>query len=326
MKQFACSLCGGVENKPVFSAADFDQATESFELIQCAQCGVTQTRPVPDPVSLDQYYSRSYYGGGSKKFSGIVEALTVLGNRLRAKKILAELRKKQADHGTTRVLDIGCGRANLLLTLKDMGCECFGTERGSYPSDERLEGISIHQQSLQEIGFDDAYFNAVVIWHVLEHLDQPFEALDEISRITGQDGLIAIAVPNFASFQASIFKSNWFHLDLPRHLYHFDPESLDRALLERGYEIHSVNTCSLEQNLFGFVQSLMNALNPGGRPNSFYQLLKQRSGLAETLKLSLWTLLAIIVSPIALLEYIVTCGLNKGASLIIFAHKTRTGT
>ena len=213
-------------------------------------------------------------------------------------------------------------RANLLQHLRDLGCECYGTERAEFPDDGHLDGIEIFKGSVAEGDYENDCFDAMVIWHVLEHLHDPLVTLDEITRITRKDGAVAIAVPNFSSLQSNWFESDWFHLDLPRHLYHFNVENLCQALTQRGYTIDSVNTCSLEQNIFGFVQSFINNLKFLGKPNEFYQLLKKRSGLAETMKLALWLVIATFTLPFAVIEFVISCLLNKGASAIVFAHKT----
>ena len=177
LEQFTCHLCGGKKCDSAFSAFDFDQAVEPFELLRCMRCNLTQTWPVPSPESLGGYYSRSYYGSGAKKFSWLVEQLTVLGNRLRAKKIYDVINKAGANDGPVKVLDIGCGRANLLKRLKALGCKCFGVEREEYIADEDATGIDIHRGTLEDKNFDDAYFDAVVVWHVLEHLPEPMAIL-----------------------------------------------------------------------------------------------------------------------------------------------------
>ena len=322
LEQFTCHLCGGKKCDSAFSAFDFDQAVEPFELLRCKQCNLTQTWPVPSPESLDGYYSRSYYGGGAKKFSGLIEQLTVLGNRLRAKKIHDVIGEVEVSDGPVKVLDIGCGRANLLKRLKALGCKCFGIEREEYTADEDASGIDIHRGTLEDKKFEDSYFDAVVIWHVLEHLPEPIATLDEVARITRKGGVAVIAVPNFSSWQSKWFKSNWFHLDLPRHLFHFGVENLSDALEKRGYVIHAVSTCSLEQNLFGFIQSLMNSFGFLGKPNSFYQLLKSHVGVRNTVKLAGWLIGAVLILPFALLELIASCVLKKGASVVIYARKT----
>ena len=320
--EFECTLCKSKKGKQVFSALDFDHSVEAFEIVQCTSCGIAQTHPMPDATSLNDYYSESYYGSSTKKFSGIVEYLTVFGNQVRAKKILKTLIATQSKASNFKILDIGCGRATLLRQLRQMGCDCSGTELEKHPSEDAVPDIKIHRGSIEDGEFRDSSFDGVVIWHVLEHLLQPMKVLNEMARITCDGGLAVIAVPNFSSLQSKLFKSNWFHLDLPRHLYHFDVENLSEALTQRGYVIHSVSTFSPEQNLFGFIQSFMNGLRFLGKPNSFYQLLKQHRGFKNSLKLAAWVVLAFLIFPFALVELVFSWVLNKGASVIIFANKS----
>ena len=320
--KFECALCKAKKSREAFLAFDFDQSVEPFEIIQCTECDLALTHPAPDADSLNNYYSESYYGSSTKKFSGLIEFLTILGSKTRAKKILKAIPGNRSDREKLKVLDIGCGRANLLSQLNKLGCDCSGTELEKHPSDDASPDIKIHRGSIEDGKFSDSSFDAVIIWHVLEHLYQPSQVLDEMARVTCNGGLAAIAVPNFSSLQSKWFKSDWFHLDLPRHLYHFNVDNLGKALTQRGYVIHSVSTCSLEQNLFGFIQSLMNRFRFLGKQNSFYQLLKQHSGFANNLKFAAWLLLALLILPVALVEFFITCIIKKGASVIIFAHKS----
>ena len=169
---FECAICQGKKGKQVFSAFDFDQSVEPFEVLQCTKCSMAQTNPKPDALSLGNYYSESYYGSSTKKFSGLVEFLTVLGNRLRAKKILKGLSTTRSADDRFKVLDIGCGRANLLRQLSLSGCDCSGTELDKHPAEDAEPDIKIHRGSLEEAEFGDATFDGVIIWHVLEHVHQ----------------------------------------------------------------------------------------------------------------------------------------------------------
>jgi len=335
MEKRICEQCDCTNLKRSFFAFDFDGSAQPFEIQQCQQCGLAIT--LPKPQDMDPYYPETYYGSGNKKFSGVIEYLTQLGCKWRADSILkhasARLKtsdkpvnveqadSKAADH-KLKVLDIGCGRAGLLRSLQQSGCDCHGTERATFPDTDQLQGLQVFTGSLNEAAYKSGSFDIVSIWHVLEHLDDPFEALDEIARVTRSGGLLAVAVPNFSSWQSKLFKSAWFHLDLPRHLYHFDVHSLTQALKARGYSVTSTSTCSFEQNVYGFIQSLMNKLHFLGKPNEFYQLLKKRSGLKQHLKLLMWGILAGLILPFALLEFMLSCLFNKGASVIIFAHKS----
>jgi ubiquinone/menaquinone biosynthesis C-methylase UbiE len=323
MEQFTCSLCGGTEGSGCFNAYDFDHSTEKFELIRCNSCELVCTSPMPDQANMEQYYSKTYYGRGSRKFSGLIEFLAVLGNKFRAKKISKEIEKTRPANPFRRVLDIGCGRANLLRCMRNYGYECHGTERSGFQDDNQVAEVNIFKGSVSELEYKDGYFDAVVIWHVLEHLHDPFQTIDEIVRITRDEGLIVIAVPNFSSLQAGWFKSDWFHLDIPRHLYHFDVDILCRALKEKSYSIQSVSTTSLEQNIFGFVQSFMNKLDFLGNKNEFYKLLQHRSGPKQTFRLVLLFIPVLLILPLAIVEFLVSLVLRRGASAIIFARKVK---
>ena len=134
-------------------------------------------------------------------------------------------------------------------------------------------------------------------------------------------GILALATPNFSSIQAQFFKHSWFHLDLPRHLFHFGKNQLQQALIENGLIIKTIKTFSFEQNIFGNIQSTFNLLRFLGKPNSFYQFLKQQNGPRNTLSLVLWSLAATLIFPLALFETIVSSAMGKGASIIIFAQK-----
>ena len=69
-------------------------------------------------------------------------------------------------------------------------------------------------------------FDAVTFWHVLEHLENPGEALVAAGRLLKSNGWLVVAVPDYASLQAKLFGKYWFHLDLPRHLHHFESDWL----------------------------------------------------------------------------------------------------
>ena len=70
----------------------------------------------------------------------------------------------------------------------------------------------------------------ITMWHVLEHVSELNERIGELKRILKKDGTIFIAVPNCISYDANYYNKFWAAYDVPRHLYHFTPDSMKRLL------------------------------------------------------------------------------------------------
>ena len=184
-----------------------------------------------------------------------MEAGVRLANRARAATLAAEWKASlRSASGTPapggpsdcgRVLDVGCGRGHLLTAMARRGWECYGTEVSAFRGDERLETpgpgrITVWRGALEDLPLEDACFDAVSIWHVLEHVNDPSSTLRTIARILKPGGVLALAVPNYSSVQRIVFGRHWFHLDCPRHLYHFRKHLLLEWLDEHGLRVAKV--------------------------------------------------------------------------------------
>ncbi len=295
----------------------FDRAVESFNLYECGACGLVQLEPLLPPEVLARWYAADYYGSPQAKFAGPLEAIL---RRMSARRARGLARLVGAA-GPRRALDIGCGRGLLLQALRDAGFQAIGTELSGFAF-TAAPGVALVHARAEALPFADASFDLVVLWHVLEHVPDPAMALGEVARVLRPGGVLALAVPNFGSWQARHFGRHWFHLDLPRHLYHFRPAPLLGRLRELGIAVESVRTQSWEQNLYGFVQSALNGLFWKTAPNGLYQLLKQRgSKSAQPGRLVGHLLLGAALAPLAVLENLVSPWVGKGATLIIHGRK-----
>ena len=86
-----CVVCGGKDSSKLFDAAGFDDASESFSVVECVTCGLARTDPLMNHKELARYYPSSYYGG-ERKFVRAIEAWTRFFNHLRAKTIMRLIR------------------------------------------------------------------------------------------------------------------------------------------------------------------------------------------------------------------------------------------
>lgn len=241
-----CDLCGSTDLRPIFVAQDYI-TKERFQIIRCARCLLVKTNP--EPEDLKKYYPSSYY----KNRRSFFESIT---NRIRLDKVG---RINRWDKGS-RIIDIGCGRGYFLYSLKGRGWETYGIEISddsfSYARDKL--GLTVYNKDIKDCSFPDEYFDLVTLWHVFEHLRAPSTYLTEIHRVLKKDGILIIALPNFDSLQSRLAKERWFHLDVPRHLYHYTSSTLSRLLELRGFRIIKENTFSFEYDTFGMMQSILN--------------------------------------------------------------------
>ena len=314
----ACKNCHASDWTLCFKAQDFDSSTDQYWLAKCASCGVIATLDV-DETTLTSAYSSRYYGSGRFKFFSLLERLLTILGRRNARQILkswaAGLERTQP-----KVLDIGCGRGLLLREFRALGARVHGLERPQFPL-ESMSDDYIRIGSIQDAEYDRCQFDIVVVWHVLEHIAEVDATLAAIAQHMEENGLLVIAVPNYGSFQRRLFGKHWFHLDIPRHLNHFDREWLAARLRVHGFNRISCSTLDLTQNTYGFIQSTLNRLLPG-RPNQLYILLKYGVDTGQLPRLIPWLGMVVLVFPLAIIELIFSTLTGQGATLTIHARSS----
>lgn len=310
----ACPVCEGRSARPTFTINGL-----TSQVVVCEQCGLGSLHPMPSEARIADFYPREYYGETGEKFEPLVEKMVRIVAARHAKFLVNGLQPGD------RILDVGCGRGVLLRAFADLGFEGHGieiSEAAAEGADPRLH-IRI-ENHLRQAEYDDGFFDRIVIWHVLEHLTDPGETLQEIHRILKPGGRVIVAVPNFSSLQARWAGPAWFHLDLPRHLYHFPVAALQTLLQNRSFECRAEHHFSLRQNPFGWVQSALNRSRSLPR-NSLYTLLQLAgghdssnfdSGVRLRLRLAYY-----LGMPIALGLTLLTTLFRTGATIHIVAEK-----
>lgn len=260
-----CPVCDARTAVPVFAVAGV-----AHPVVRCS-CGLGRYAVTPDARELASFYPDDYYGASGTKFHGIAESFVRFAGARHARSLSGGLPPG------SRVLDVGCGRGVLLSALADRGLEVHGvevSEAACHGADPRAR-IRIAAR-LADASYEAGQFDAVILWHVLEHLTDPRRTLEEAHRILRPGGRMVVAVPNFESLQATWAGENWFHLDPPRHLFHFPVPALRTLLARAGFAVQSEHHFSLRQNPFGWIQSALNRRSDLPR-NGLYTLLHRRA-------------------------------------------------
>jgi 2-polyprenyl-3-methyl-5-hydroxy-6-metoxy-1,4-benzoquinol methylase len=283
-----------------------------YELHRCDACGLVWDAPMPGEAELARAYSQAYYSSTEAKFNPLIEGWTRYSGRKRAQ---ALLRRHGRDTSGIRVLDVGCGRGVLLQGFREEGADALGIERGGSGFEE-IEGIEA--LSLDDLLASGRTFDVIVIWHVLEHLPDPQESLVKCRQLLASGGSLFVEVPNFGSLQAKLFGARWFHLDLPRHLFHFTPATLAAALRKAVFSVKSKATFSIDQNLYGFLQSALNCL-PFLPANHLYGLLRSKLSIVTLLAILLYTPFAALIAIPALLDTFLASAAGRGAVITMHA-------
>ncbi len=232
-----CIICGSNDFELFLKCRDYFLSQEEFNIMKCKNCGHKFTYPVP--ANIDKYYESDKYISHSDSKKGLVDFLfQLVKNYTLPRKFLLVNKYSKGK----KILDIGCGTGDFLNLFNKKGWETHGIE-----PNEKARNFANSKHNLLNIKDDNyikcienEYFDVITMWHVLEHVPSVNEKLDDIKRILKTDGILIIAVPNADSFDAKIYSEFWAGYDIPRHLYHFTINTIDKLLAKHRFSISKI--------------------------------------------------------------------------------------
>jgi SAM-dependent methyltransferase len=242
-------------------------------IVECSSCKLRLTQDVPDPSSIGKYYQAEDYISHSNTSKGLINNLyqRVRKRTLKQKRKLVE---KFTDLSNGYILDIGSGTGAFASEMTQHGWQVTALEpdEGARSTGKKVFGIDLEPLD----GFYElpsSAFDAITMWHVLEHVHELNRYMETLKRLLKPKGKIFIAVPNYTSSDANIYKEEWAAYDVPRHLYHFSPQSM-KALVDK----HGMKTEKLLPMWYdSFYVSMLSSRYKKGKtnlPGAFTQGLK----------------------------------------------------
>jgi 2-polyprenyl-3-methyl-5-hydroxy-6-metoxy-1,4-benzoquinol methylase len=211
----------------------------------CPACGITYTLPRLDPDQLAAAYPKDYesWGASLRWLGPHRKVLQRATSRLSGVLPYAELFHPDVINphrfGTpANILEVGCGSGALLVVMQSAGWTVLGIEPGPLAAEQaRKRGIPVVQSSLEACNLAPGHYNVIILHHVLEHVVDLNRSIDQLQRALAPGGRIYIALPNFESGARQFFGPCWIHLDLPRHRFHFTPDSLRHLLAQHRLKV-----------------------------------------------------------------------------------------
>jgi len=183
--------------------------------------------------SLDVYYESSDYISHRSKPDSLISLLYVWSRGFMLTYKHALLKKHLQPN--CRLLDIGCGTGSFLAFMSKKGFKVSGIERNVKARSICLESNIDVQATEAELHPES--FDAISLWHVLEHLPHPENSINKYRNLLKPAGLLVVAVPNFESHDSKHYQQDWAALDVPRHLWHFTSKGLIKSAKGVGFDL-----------------------------------------------------------------------------------------
>lgn len=217
-----------LNKKHFLTVKDHSVSKEIFDLYYDEELDMLITSPQPELQNLGKYYESEDYISHTDNKRSLFEKAYHFVKNIALKNKLNLINSQQPQKG--KLLDIGAGTGDFLLTAKNDGWETIGVE----PSDRakniaKEKGISF----VEEIStLENHSLDVITMWHVLEHVPDLEHQIQELKRLLKPTGTLIIAVPNYKSFDANHYQTFWAAYDVPIHFWHFSKKSI-QVLFER---------------------------------------------------------------------------------------------
>ncbi len=293
MINITCPVCANTEvdrHSVLFEIKEDNN--EIYEIRKCSNCRSIFTY-FNHPVNIEIYYDEKDY-----TLRDTQRTIFYKIQEYQYSVVLKEI-KKLLILRRLSLLDFGCGKGLFLQFAKKFGFEGKGIEsskpRANYAKTHF--GLEVNTDYYSKGKAFENKFSLITLFHVLEHITLPISTLENLVKDNlDEEGLLVIEVPNMESWQSKWSGKRWLHLDVPRHITHFTPQSLSLAIKQSGCTVLKEEYFSFHLGIVGMIQTIFSWF---GYKGFLIGDLKQKKSLALYLKIGLVLPFAVLLETLA---------------------------
>lgn len=278
------------------TCTDFYVSGEQFELQSCRDCGFVFTQGAPVEAEIGRYYEASDYISHTDTRKGAMNTVYhyvrsyMLGRK-------ARLVSKETRLHTGRLLDIGTGTGYFADAMLRRGWQVDAVEKSAQARAFAKEHFGLEVKPADALGgFTAAGYDVITLWHVMEHLQSLNETWELLHRLLTEKGLLIVAVPNRSSYDARRYGAYWAAYDVPRHLWHFTPATIQRLASRHGFimaarhpmpfdafyvsmlsEKHQKHWCGFVRGMYAGTLAWFSALGKKERSSSMIYVFRKKN-------------------------------------------------
>lgn len=204
------------------------------KLTHCKMCNAYYLSEFPDAAKLQEYYSENYllHSGSGNEIEDEHRRIFRITEQIN---LISQI--KEFVPNNSNLLDIGCDKGFFLDEARRWGYNVSGVEPMQNASEYgRKLGINI----VNSMEMLEMKFNAVTMWHSLEHFPNPKQALQEISEKMNDNAYIFIRVPAFDSIWSKLLGSKWIWFQPENHYFHYTNHALGKLISESGFHLERI--------------------------------------------------------------------------------------
>ncbi len=317
-----CPVCdsASITGKWVLRDRFFAVTTERFKTYLCGDCGALFLDQDHVRDRLAEFYPTHYWwapAGAAGRLEDFYRKWVLKRDHL------SFVKRALGRYSNPECLEIGCGSGTFTgMALKE-GINITGLEISTEAVAEACsQGITcIKTGTVEDAVARGESYDAVILFHVLEHLCDPREFMGKVARIVREGGSLILQVPNRSSWQARLLGRRWYGLDCPRHVCNYSSEALENLVASSGFRIERTETFSLRDNAPAFVSSLIPWLDPLGSRVKILGAGKTPGRYVSTLRGLLYFGLVLAAQPFAWLESL----FGRGATIKLAAVRENQG-